>query len=281
MGRAGYRVVIEAPARRERTQSLGEEIANSVSHGVGLLAAVATAPVLVLTALQRGGVSGILGVSVFPATMVVLYLASTLYHALPRNRAKRVFQVLDHGAIYLLIAGTYTPFTLGRAPRPVGLDAVRARVGSGRCWYRPQGCRRDTVPGHFDMRVSRHGVARPHRGKAISVPCATEESVLAPCRRHRVHGGCSVFRREAGPLRPFRLAPVRYGRHRISLHRGAVVRGLSEQRHRDSWRNGLYRGREHASGHLGRDRRGEQRRLGDRWKGIDYPGCQGARGRVT
>ena len=120
MGRAGYRVVIEAPARRERTQSLGEEIANSVSHGVGLLAAVAAAPVLVLAALQRGGVSGILGVSVFAATMVVLYLASTLYHALPRNRAKRVFQVLDHGAIYLLIAGTYTPFTLGVLRGPWG-----------------------------------------------------------------------------------------------------------------------------------------------------------------
>jgi hemolysin III len=105
--------VIEALAVRERTQSLGEEIANSISHGVGLLAAVAAAPILVFAAIQRGGAAGILGASVFAATMVLLYLASTLYHALPRNRAKRVFQVLDHGAIYLLIAGTYTPFTLG------------------------------------------------------------------------------------------------------------------------------------------------------------------------
>ena len=54
-----------------------------------------------------------MGASVFAATVVLLYLASTLYHALPRNRAKRVFQVIDHGAIFLLIAGTYTPFTLG------------------------------------------------------------------------------------------------------------------------------------------------------------------------
>jgi hemolysin III len=53
------------------------------------------------------------GASVFAATIVLLYLASTLYHALPRNRAKRVLQVIDHGAIFLLIAGTYTPFTLG------------------------------------------------------------------------------------------------------------------------------------------------------------------------
>jgi hemolysin III len=98
---------------RARTQSLGEEIANSVSHGVGLLAAVAAAPVLVLSAVRDGGAARIAGASVFAATMVLLYLTSMLYHALPRNRAKRVFQVLDHAAIFLMIAGTYTPFTLG------------------------------------------------------------------------------------------------------------------------------------------------------------------------
>lgn len=100
-------------ALRERTQSLGEEIANSISHGVGLVAAIAAVPFLIVAAVWRGGAAGIVGASVFAATVVVLYLASTLYHALPESRAKRVFQVLDHGAIFLLIAGTYTPFTLG------------------------------------------------------------------------------------------------------------------------------------------------------------------------
>ena len=98
---------------RERTQSRGEEIANSVSHGVGLLAAMAAAPVLVLSAARQDGAARIAGASVFAAATVLLYLASTLYHALPGNRAKRVFQVLDHAAIFLMIAGTYTPFTLG------------------------------------------------------------------------------------------------------------------------------------------------------------------------
>jgi hemolysin III len=98
---------------RERAQSLGEEIANSVSHGVGLLAAVAAAPILIVAAVWRGSAAGIVGASVFAATVVVLYSTSTLYHALPESRAKRVFRVLDHGAIFLLIAGTYTPFTLG------------------------------------------------------------------------------------------------------------------------------------------------------------------------
>jgi hemolysin III len=105
--------MIKTLALRERTQTLGEEIANSVSHGIGLLAAVAAAPVLVLSAVQHDDAVRIVGASVFAATMVLLYLTSTLYHALPRNRAKRVFHVLDHAAIFLMIAGTYTPLTLG------------------------------------------------------------------------------------------------------------------------------------------------------------------------
>jgi hemolysin III len=64
-------------------------------------------------AAQRGGGGFLVGTSVFGATIMLLYLASTLYYALPRGKAKRVLQVIDHGAIFFLIAGTYTPFTLG------------------------------------------------------------------------------------------------------------------------------------------------------------------------
>ena len=100
-------------AFQERSQLLGEEIANSVSHGLALIAALAAFPVLIIAAHGRGDVTGIVTASVFATAMVLLYLTSTLFHALPKCRAKRVFQVLDHSAIYLLIAGTYTPFTLG------------------------------------------------------------------------------------------------------------------------------------------------------------------------
>jgi hemolysin III len=100
-------------ASQEPAQSLGEEIANSVSHGVGFLAAVAVTPVLVVSALRRDSLAGIVGASVFAFTMLLLYITSTLYHTLARNKAKRVFHILDHSAIFLLIAGTYTPFTLG------------------------------------------------------------------------------------------------------------------------------------------------------------------------
>jgi hemolysin III len=105
--------MVEALQLEERPQSLGEEVANSVSSGVGLLAALVAFPILVITALNRGDLAGIVGATVFATTMVLLYLTSTIFHALPPNRAKRVFQILEHSAIYFLIAGTYTPFTLG------------------------------------------------------------------------------------------------------------------------------------------------------------------------
>jgi hemolysin III len=103
----------------ERPQTLGEEIANSVSHGIALLAALVAAPFLIVAA-RHLSVASIVAAAVFAATMVLLYLASTLYHALPAGRAKRVFMKLDHSAIYLFIAGSYTPFALGILGGPWG-----------------------------------------------------------------------------------------------------------------------------------------------------------------
>ena len=100
-------------AESKRVQSRGEEFANSISHGFGLIAAVVATPFLIRHAVRHGDAWFVVGASIFAATMVLLYLASTLYHALPIGRAKRVFRVIEHSAIFLLIAGTYTPFTLG------------------------------------------------------------------------------------------------------------------------------------------------------------------------
>jgi hemolysin III len=104
----------------ERRPSVGEEIANSLSHGIGLALAIAATPILIVAASRNGTVWNTVGVSVFAASMLSLYLASTLYHALTHGRAKRFFRMLDHGAIFLLIAGTYTPFTLGVLRGPWG-----------------------------------------------------------------------------------------------------------------------------------------------------------------
>jgi hemolysin III len=95
------------------TQSRGEELANSISHGIGLIGAMIGTPILLLAAFRHSSISFLIGTIVFTVTMLVLYLGSLLYHAWPQVPAKSVLQVLDHSAIFLLIAGTYTPFALG------------------------------------------------------------------------------------------------------------------------------------------------------------------------
>lgn len=97
----------------KREQSQPEEIANSVSHGVGLAASFVGIPILIVDAVRHGDAIYIAATCLFSATIFILYLASTLYHALPAGKAKRVFKILDHSSIYLLIAGTYAPFMLG------------------------------------------------------------------------------------------------------------------------------------------------------------------------
>ena len=95
-----------------RRQSTGEEIANSVTHGLGALLGIAALTTMVALAAVFGDAWHVVSTAVFGATLVVLYSASALYHATPHRRAKRILRVLDHSAIFLLIAGSYTPFTL-------------------------------------------------------------------------------------------------------------------------------------------------------------------------
>lgn len=103
-----------------RAQTFGEEIANALSHGLGLLLALASLPILVWQAARLGGPADVVGASLFAGTGIVLYLVSTLYHALPAGRAKAWLCRLDHAAIYLFIAGSYAPFTLGVLYGPWG-----------------------------------------------------------------------------------------------------------------------------------------------------------------
>ena len=102
-----------SPAGFKREQSPAEEIANGISHGIGLVAALVGTPFLITHAARARDVGFLIGTSLFSATVIFLYLASTIYHVLPIDKAKRVFRVVEHSAIFLLIAGTYTPFALG------------------------------------------------------------------------------------------------------------------------------------------------------------------------
>lgn len=103
-----------------RDQTLGEEIANALSHGLGLLLAVASLPILVNHAARHGNAANVLGASLFAGTAIVLYLVSTLYHALPAGTAKAWFNRFDHASIYLFIAGSYMPFLFGALRGPWG-----------------------------------------------------------------------------------------------------------------------------------------------------------------
>ena len=95
-----------------REYTRGEEVANSVTHGLGIVLALVATPFLIMRALEDGGGIFLFAAIVYLATMIVEYTMSTLYHAFTNDRAKRVFKVLDHSCIYLFIAGSYTPFCL-------------------------------------------------------------------------------------------------------------------------------------------------------------------------
>jgi hemolysin III len=106
----------------ERTPTAGEEIASSITHGLGLAGSIVMLPFLIIAASRDGDPWRVTSAAIFGGSLIVLYAASTLYHALPYSlsRAKYVFRVIDHSAIYLLIAGTYTPFLLGPLRGPWG-----------------------------------------------------------------------------------------------------------------------------------------------------------------
>jgi hemolysin III len=102
------------------TYPLREEIAHAVTHGIGIVLAITGLTVLVALAFRHGDTWRVTTCAVYGTTLILLYVASTLYHSIPSARAKRVLRILDHCAIYLLIAGTYTPFTLVNLRGPWG-----------------------------------------------------------------------------------------------------------------------------------------------------------------
>ena len=179
---------------------LREEIANSISHGLGLVLAIVAVPILVLAAIRGGSTHFVVGVSVFGGTMVLLYLASTLYHSLTHEAAKAVCRVFDHTAIFLLIAGTYTPFSLGVLRGPWGWSLLAV------IWT-----------------LAIVGITLKIRKRTRDVDsCAGD--LVDLCGRCCVHRRACVLCVRAHALQPFHLAPLRHRRHDLPLLRGALVR---------------------------------------------------------
>jgi len=98
--------------KNERTFTLSEEIFHSITHGIGSGLSIAGLTLLVVLAVLNGDLYKIISFTIFGASLVILYLSSTIYHGLQQPRAKKIFKIFDHSAIYLVIAGTYTPFLL-------------------------------------------------------------------------------------------------------------------------------------------------------------------------
>ena len=136
--------------------TFGEEIAHAVTHGLGLVLSIAGVAVLVAAASVRGDAWHVVGCAVFGATLVLLYAASTLYHGVHHKRAKRLLRQFDHAAIYLLIAGSYTPFTLVSLRGGWGWTLLTlvwglAVLGIALQVTRPSGLRHAAVPIYLAM----------------------------------------------------------------------------------------------------------------------------------
>ena len=184
---------------------------------MGLAASLVAFPVLVAAAARRFGTPEVVGAAVFASSLVALYLVSTLYHALRPSRAKQVLQKLDHTAIYLLIAGSYTPFTLGVLRGPWGwtlFSLVWAIAGTG-------------IALEFALGKRVHKLAV---GLYVAMGWLVVVAVEAPPRvgplagarlarggRPPLHGGSGLLRGEAGALRAHGLAPLRPRRERLPL----------------------------------------------------------------
>ncbi|MEM7658636.1 MAG: hemolysin III family protein [Bacteroidota bacterium] len=106
------------------SESLQAELANSISHGFGLLFGIVGVPLLIATATMNGNVPGIVGASIFGFAFLMMFTASTLYHGFRQPQVKRVLQIIDHISIYVLIAGTYTPFILLYLLNPAGITML-------------------------------------------------------------------------------------------------------------------------------------------------------------
>lgn len=100
------------PVQLSEKQSTGEEIANSIIHGIGAVLSIAGLVIIIVIASKKGGALRITTLSIYGASMIIMFLMSTMSHGLVTVRAKNVFEILDHSAVYTLIAGTYTPICL-------------------------------------------------------------------------------------------------------------------------------------------------------------------------
>lgn len=202
----------------------GEEIANSLSHGLGLVLAIAGLPILTLIAQRAGDVSAVVGAAIFGVSAILLYLASTLYHAIGHPRIKAILRLLDHAVIYLLIAGTYTPIALGVLHGSWGwamLGTIWTLALAGLIFKALAGMR---FPRASTFLYLAMGWVAVIAIRPLWLHMAPARIGLVAGRRHGLQRRGDLLRaRREVPLQPFHLAPVRARRHDLPFFRGAAL----------------------------------------------------------
>lgn len=112
----------------KRPQTLGEEISNAVSHGIGSLLSIAGTVILIILGVKAESTAAVIWGAFYGATLIILYTVSCLYHSLARNKAKKVFRVLDHCSIFLLISGTYAPISVLMIGGKIGFSLITVNI---------------------------------------------------------------------------------------------------------------------------------------------------------
>lgn len=206
-----------------RQENLGETIANSVTHGVGVALSIAGTALILTIATLRGGARDIVSASIYGATLVLLYVASTLYHALPGPRVRHVFRILDHSSIYLLIAGTYTPFTLVSLRGGFGwsLFGIIWGLAIGGVVFKSLWV--DRLPG-LSTTIRPNGMAGAGRHPTLISLGFGPRVPVAGRRRGLLHRWCGFLLRQSDAVCACRLARVCASRQRVSLLCGVFLR---------------------------------------------------------
>src|SRR5271155_5842001 len=194
-------------ARAKTIRRDAEELVNSITHGVGLVLSIAGFVVLLTLAVMHGSALRIVSCAIYGSTLICVYAASTLYHGIAAPRCKRALKIFDHCAIYLLIAGTYTPFLL-------------VNLGGGWGWSLL-----GVIWGLAMAGILLKFWFGDHCGEAAAAARLGAGNRVAACGRVDVHDRSGIFRRATPALWPRDLACVRDGRKHLSLHCGAVGGG--------------------------------------------------------
>jgi hypothetical protein len=208
-------------ASGERAYTRNEEVANTVSAATGLLVSLGVSPFLMLTALRSTQPRAVASAAVFLASVLALYLTSTLYHALAPGRAKRVVRLLDHSAIFVLIAGTYTPFALGPLAASGGrtlMIAVWTMAALGIVFKS-----RAAFSRRLSILLPVHGLVGNPLDSTLHRKRYMAGISLDSCRRRRLYRRHPLLRREGQNLYALRLASVRLRGIFVPHHRSVEV----------------------------------------------------------